>query len=304
MRSFPVHLSRGLGVLLATVAATMAHGQQSPAVRPAPAKAPPPQVLVPPASVHKMVILEGPNRSVHYITVGNLSTSDRLTAYELQRAENDLTYLSDLQSLKQQYVNSERILEPQRRYVQEQLYGTQIRYGGSSSAYGSYGNNGGGYGYGSYYPYYGIFGYGRGSYAGYAGSSSYAVTRSLQFGMGDEGRFKNAMVQVIARDAAPQDVGAALRNYDSVLGRAASSAVLSRDLGLQKGSGTSGTSEPSFGKGDKVTLSLGNDKYVGTVKDDRPGWVVIQTDKGEVTLRKADITRSEVSGKPDSGSGK
>jgi len=290
MRSFPVHLSRGLGVLLGVVTATMAYAQP---------KTPPARKTEPPASVHKMVIFEGPNRSVHYIAAGNLSTSDRLTAYELQRAENDLTYMSDLQSLKQQYVNSERILEPQRRYVQEQLYGTQIRYGSSSYGYGTYGNNGYNYGFQTYGPYFfGLYGNNwRGGFSGYAGSTSSAVTRSLQFGMGDEGRFKDAMVQVIARDSAPDHVVGVLRNYDAVMGRAASSAVLSRDLSLQKEPATYSTYEPSFAKGNKVTLWLGNDKYTGTVKDDRAGWVVLQTDKGEVTVRKSEITRSEATGK-------
>jgi len=269
----------------------MAHGQQ---IVPAPpAKTPPAKTAATPAAVHKLVIYEGPNRSVHYITTGNLSTSDRLTAYELQRAENDLSYLNDLQSLKQQYVNSERILEPQRRYVQEQLYGTQIRYGGYSAGYGSYGNGGWGWGY----PRYGIFGNGGSSFAGYAGSTSYAITRSLQFGMGDEGRFKDAMVQVLARESSPAYAAAVLRNYDSVVGRAAASTVLSRDLSLQKGPATYSSYEPSYTKGGKVAVWVGNDKYAGTVKDDRAGWVVIQTDKGEVTVRKSEITRSEATGK-------
>jgi hypothetical protein len=295
MCSFPVPLGRGLGVLLGAIAATVAQGQQINATRPAPVKAPPARIAEAPASVHKMVIFEGSHRRVHYITTGNLSTSDRLTAHELQRAENDLAYFSDLQSLKQQYVDSERMLEPYRRSVQQQLYGTQIRYGGSSSSYGSYGN--GGWGNGYFYPRFGIFGNGATSFAGYAGSTSYAVTRSLQFGMGDEGRFKAAMVQGIARDSSPEYATAALRNYDAVLGRAASSSVLARDLSLQKGPATYSSYEPSYTKGGKVTLWVGTEKYMGTVKDDRAGWVVLQTDKGEVTVRKSEITRSEVTGK-------
>jgi hypothetical protein len=46
-----------------------------------------------------------------------------------------------------------------------------------------------------------------------------------------------------------------------------------------------------------VTIWVGTDKYVGTVKDDLSGWVVLQTDKGEVTVRKSEITRSEVPSK-------
>jgi hypothetical protein len=56
--------------------------------------------------------------------------------------------------------------------------------------------------------------------------------------------------------------------------------------------------EPSFTKGSKAIIWMGNEKYEGTVKDDRSGWVVLQTDKGEATLRKSEITRSEAPSKP------
>ena len=299
MRSCPVHLSRGLGVVFGVILATMAHGQQIIVAPKRAEQAPPPRPAEPaPASVHRMVILQGPNRSVHYITSANLSSGDRLAAYDLERAENALTYHSDLQSLKQQYVNSERILEPQRLYVQEQLYGTRISYGGSSVGYYGGGGSYGGLGYaGGYYPYYGFGGYGYpGAIIGSLGSSSYSVTRSLQYGMGDEGRFKDAMVQVIARDAS-SDHGAALRNYDAAMGRASASPILSRDLALPKSSAPAAPKEPSFQKGGKVTIWLGKDKYVGTVREDRPSWVVLQTDKAEVTVRKSEITRSEVPAK-------
>lgn len=301
MNSFPVPLSRALGILLGVVATTMAHGQQAPPAR-APERAPLPRAAeTPRSSVHRMVIQEGPNRRVHYIGVGNLSTNDRLAAYDLERAENSLTYLHDLQRLKQQYVNSERILEPQRRLVQQQLYGLRIRSGSSSMGYVNYGGYGGygypgPYGYNvAYSPYYyGNYGY-PGSIYGAIGSSSYMEDRSLQYGVGDEGRMKNALSQVIARDASPEYAASVLRTYDAAAARAAESPVLSRDLGLSKSSSSTPSREPTFTKGSKVTLWAGNDKYVGTVKEDRPGWIVLQTDKGEVTVRKAEITRSEAS---------
>jgi hypothetical protein len=241
-----------------------------------------------------MVILQGPNRSVHYLTSGNISTRDRLAAFNLERAENGLTYVDDLQRLKQQYVNSERILEPQRRYVQEQLYGTQISYGGSSMSYGNYGYGGRRY----FYPYaYGgsgyLGGFGRGM-GGYLGSSYSNVIRSLQFGMGDEGRMKNALVHVIAQEASPEYAAASVRNYEAAAARAAASPLLSRDLSLQASPTPASTSAPSFKKGSRVTIWIGNDKYAGTVRDDGPEWVVVQTDKSEVTVRKSEITRFEV----------
>jgi hypothetical protein len=287
MRFLPVSLSLGLGALLA-VAATTAQGQ------PAQPKAPPPVVAEktpPPASVHKMVIFEGAHRRVSYIPSGNLSTADTLATYDLERAENELAYVHDLQQLKHQYVHSESIMEPQRRYVQEQLYGTQISYAGSSGYWG-------GYGYGrGYYPYaFGSYGWPRGL-SGFSGSTSYAVVRSLQYGMGDEGILKNSIAPRIAHEGSPEYAASATRFYDTAAGRAAASAVLSRDLSLQKGPAAYSDHLPSFTKGSKVTVWVGNDKYQGTVKDDSDGWVVIQTGNNEVTVRKSEVTRIEAPAK-------
>jgi hypothetical protein len=130
------------------------------------------------------------------------------------------------------------------------------------------------------------------------------VVRSLQYGVGDEGRLKDALVRVIAHDATADRSVAAVRGYEAAAARAADSAVLSRDLGLKKGPAPKPDQGLSFPKGSKVTVWVGKDKYVGTVKDDRGDWLVIQTDSAEVTLRKSEITRSEVSGKPAAGGGK
>lgn len=285
-----VPLSRGLGILLGAIALTLAHGQQCAAADP------------PPGSAHRMVIQEGANRSVHYITSGNLSSSDRLAAYDLERTENELTYLKNLQQLKHQYVKSEMSLEPRRRYVQEELYGRQIHSGSYASTYANYlpneiyGVNGAwGYG-GAYSPFYGHgYGYPGMAYASRMASSS-SETRSLQFGMGNEGVLKNAIVGVngIGRQASPDYLAAAVRDYQSAVSRAAASPVLSRDLGLSKSTTATSSGEPTFTKGAKATIWVGNEKYAGTVKDDLPGWVVLQTDKAEVTVRKSEISRAEV----------
>ncbi|HTU91928.1 MAG TPA: hypothetical protein VMF69_17735, partial [Gemmataceae bacterium] len=166
------------------------------------------------------------------------------------------------------------------------------------SGFGSAGSNG----YNGFYSpffggYYGGYGY-PGSALGSRSASSYSETQSLQFGMGDEGRVKNAIVGVIAQQSSPDYAAAAVRNYEAAVDRAAASPILSRDLGLHKSGASSPSAEPTFTKGNKVTIWVGNDKYVGTVKDDRPGWVVIQTDKADVTVRKSEITRSEVPPKP------
>jgi hypothetical protein len=289
MQSVSVFPGHRLGLFLGVLVSTILLSQSF-------AVAQPPKDKKADGAVHRIVILQGPNRSVHYVTSGNLSAGDRVAAYDLERAENDLTYANDLHQLKQQYVQSERVLEPQRRFVQEQLYGTQISYSGFSMGYGNYG-----YGARRYYYPYAWGGYGYGGFGGGLGGalvgSSYNVTRSLQYGMGNEGVLKNALVRGIAQDASSDYAAAAAKNYQNALSRAASSPVLSRDLSLRAEAAPAPSSEPAYKKGDKVTLWVGNDKYAGTVREDRAGWVVIQTDKAEVTIRKSEITRSEAPSK-------
>jgi hypothetical protein len=297
-----------LATLLCLAAITIAHGQQIEGAGSHREKAPPPRAAEPPpASVHRIVIQEGPNRRVEYIATGNLSTSDRLAAYNLERAENELAYVRSLQQIKQQYVTSERTLEPHRRIVQQQLYGRQLSSSSYNSSYvnyspySSYGSPGGLYGYyGAFSPYlYSPFSYGYGGGAlAYFGSSASSETRSLQYGVGDEGHMKDSMVQIITLQSSPEYAASAERAYEVAVTRASASPILSRDLGLQKNPAPAPQTEPSFTKGSKVTIWVGNEKYEGTVKEDRPGWVVLQTEKGEVSLRKSEITRSEAPSKP------
>ncbi len=292
MYTLSATLSRRLGVLFGVFALTLAQGRQAAAANP------------PPSSVHRMVIQEGPNRSVHYIASGNLSTSDLLAAYDLERAENELTYLRNLQQLKHLYVRNELSLEPWRHYLQRQLYGRRVSSGGYNATYANYMPNeiygvAGAWGYyGSHSPYGYGFGYG---YPGLAYASrmaqSYSETQSLQFGMGNEGVLKNAIVGVIGRQAMPDYAVAAMRDYETAASRAANSPVLSRDLGLSKSNAPSPSGEPAFTKGAKATIWVGNEKYAGTIKDDRPSWIVLQTDKAEVTVRKSEISRAEVTPK-------
>jgi hypothetical protein len=225
----------------------MAHAQQVVTARSLQEKAPPAPAAEPDGgSVHRMVILEGPNRRVHYIPTGNLSSSDRQAASNLERAENELAYLSDLNQLKQEYVRSERMLEPHRRAVQLELYGRHISTSNYASSYvgyspySYYGYPGGLYGYygagqpAMYNPFfYGHGGNGRGGLGSFA-SSGYSEQRGLQYGMGDEGRMKAAIVHVIASQYTPDYAAAAAKNYQSALDAAAASSVLSRDLGLTR----------------------------------------------------------------------
>lgn len=192
-----------------------------------------------PGSVHKMVIYQGSHRSVHYIVTGDLSASDRQAARELERAENEANYVYDLQCLKHQYVASERVLEPIRRAVQQQLYGISISTRNFNSNYGSYG-----YASPMFYGYTPV-GFGWGGFGGYGGgyssplsgytsSSATTVTRNLGYGMGNEGVLKNALVQVIAREATAEYAAAAATSYHDALATAAASPVLSKALSLPR----------------------------------------------------------------------
>lgn len=249
MCSHSVPLRHGLALLLGLAAAATAHGQQivTASLRQDKAQQRRDSGSTD-GSVHRITILEGANSRVQYVTTGNISSSDRQSLYNLERAENELAYLRDLQQLKLEYVKTERLLEPHRRAVQMELYGREIVTSNYSSSYVNYSPNrtygypGGLYGYntGGYWPYYsfspysyGGYGYGGGA-LGYRGSSGYTERRSLQYGMGDEGRMKNAIIQTIATPSSSDNVNAAIKNYETAVDRAAESPVLSRDLGLKK----------------------------------------------------------------------
>jgi hypothetical protein len=338
MRFSLVNLSRALGILLGVVAATMAHGQQITVAKYALPKGPPPrktaEELKANGAIHRIEVISGPNRSVQYTFSGEVPTQEREAAVQLQRAENELMYVQDLERLKQQYVNGERYMEPVRRGVQQNLYGRSITTGGDMSNYygGRYGN---GYGYGQYggYPLYGGFGlyggglglyggglgsYGLGmgfpyaypyAYGGYGnrtgfngsvGDAYQTETRGLQNGVGDEGRMKDAMVQAIAKQTDPEYANDTLRHYERAVSRAATMPMLAKTLSVPRTATASAEYEPSYKKDSHVVLWIGDDKYSGTVKADQPGWVVLDTEEGEVSVRKSQIMRSQVIARPAS----
>lgn len=293
MYSVSVPIARGLGILLGVAVATPWAAAKAQPARNADTNAP--------ASVHRMVINNGPMRSVHYIASGNISVSDRLAAYELERAENELIYLHDLQGLKQDYVSGERILQPVRLSVQEQLYGKSITSSSSNSMSGTYGTVSPMF-YGYTMPFYGwggYGGYGRGysrPAQGFTSSSSSSVTRNLGYGMGNEGALKNALVQVIARDATSDYAAAAVNSYRNASARAAASPLLSKSLRLSREDTTPAATESGYKKGTRLVLTLKDkEKITGTVESDGPEWIVIRTDNNRVTVRKAEVVRYEES---------
>jgi len=300
MHAFPVNLSRGLGVLLGALATTMAQGQPITVVKPAQAKTRPVQTTSDEhrssGAVHRIELYSGPHHSIAYMPSDNVSNNDRVTAREMERAENEQIYVRDLERLKQQYVNSERVSEPQRRAVQKDLYGKSITtnesaadyssrrfntgYGGIGSYPGYLGYNAypGYLGYGGYGGFGGYAGYGnrRGFSNGYAGSASESMTRSLQFGVGDEGRFKDEMVKVIAQQASPEYADAAQRHYHTALSHAAASPAVARAMSPHTTANVSADEdELSYPKDSEVVVWSGNEKYSGTVKADRPNWLIL-----------------------------
>jgi hypothetical protein len=275
--------------------------------------------------VHRIEEYRGSSLRVRYFLTGDVSAQERATARELERAENEKNYLDDLGNLKQQYVNDERIMEPFRRGVQQQLYGTSVTsegdstrlggagYGSSYGGFPGYGLYGGFPGYGLYggFPGYGLYGgfpgYGWGGYGyrqgvlgGYLGHSQTTVKQSLENGVGDEGRMKTAIAPAIAAQLSPEYAEQAEQHYEKAMTRAASSPTLAKALHLRPTDEATASrpSEPSYAKDSTVTVWAGNDKYTGVVMADRPGWVVLKTDEGEMTLRKSTIERSLVRSKP------
>jgi hypothetical protein len=240
----------------------------------------------------KMEIFEGPNRTVRYFSPG--SPGEQATLNDLERAENQMTYLKDVQRLMHQYVTSERTLEPMRRYVQEQLYGTSIstsNYNTATAVIPSGYGPGYGYSYPYAYPYnYGGYGYGYGGgLTAYAGGAMSSVTRNLGYGMGNEGCLKDDLSQVIAQQAASPDFQAAVvRNYNTALGQVSRNDRLASALGIKSGP----IAEAGY-TGAPVTLTLKNgDRLEGATMEEDGDWYVL--DKGkprEERVRKSEVVR-------------
>jgi len=291
-----------LGVL-ATAAAVHAQGDR--AVRPA---APPP----PPANsdVHHLTILNGTNRTVHYFANNNVSPGDSMTLKDLERAENDLDYAQNLDALKREYVHSERILEKERRYVQQMLYGRSV----SSSAVGpvAFSTSYGRFGVGAGYPLgfaTGGFGPGYGGLGAMIGGSTSSETDNLAYATGYEGPIKEAVAQTISRQATPEYTASVYRNYGAAVARAANTPVLRDSLVLGRpGRGAPGRPDtvqeaafgqtipggPTFQTGRPVTLTLrGGGTVEGTVAGEDPEWVSVETANSIVNVRKSEVVKGE-----------
>jgi len=244
-------------------------------------------------NVHKMTILSGQTRTVHYFSNGS-SPSEESALRELSRAENEAGYADDLLALRQQYLDTERAMESRRRQVQMALYG--LSYETNTSA----GNRVSGYSFGfpSIYgtPFDtalltgGFFGSGfaLGFPANGAGAGAYAedtfklqtdtkMSHSLAHGIGDEGKFKTEMVAMMAKQATPEYASQAARNLTSAL--ADVTAVM--DEGKRPG----GVVPVDVRQKDRVVVQLKDGKRVdGYLLSEDANWMKVMT-RNAVTVR-------------------
>jgi hypothetical protein len=264
---------------------------------PATAGAQPPRRIKP--SVHQMEIYNGTHHRVRYFGI-NVSPGESASLRDLERAENEAIYVTNLQALKQQYAADEREMEARRLMVQKKLYGTSITstfYGGVGGAYPTWGTSG--YPLNTLFPYpyrgdfgYPAFGYGAGL-AGYGGGGSTTVTRSLAFGQGDEGRIKDAMAQVLANQATPDYAASVDRALDRAVVRAASSPAIRLALGLPDRSRNPLAFAAAESAPVTITLKSG-ETLTGTKMESTKEWMILTTADGrKVYVRPSEVTRFE-----------
>ncbi|HZY88746.1 MAG TPA: hypothetical protein VFE78_28235 [Gemmataceae bacterium] len=290
MRGVYGYLGGAAAVALGLLTATAGRAQEK---LPAPAK--PAARETAPSGVYRMVIRNGATETVHYVTGSGVSPGDSAMLRDLEGAENEAMYARNLQRLKMQYVASERLLEPERRFIQKALYGQSISYGTSNGFDSSLGGYGGpGFRFAGGYPYYGG-GYGGFGYGGSVfGSSSSSVNRSLANGMGDEGVLKNMLSQTIAQEATPNYTAAAMRNYNAAVARAGESNSLRVALGLpeRKAGGPNPYRYAAAESTAPVVLTLKNGQQVEGSKMAMEGdFYVIETPTRKVRVLKSEVTR-------------
>jgi hypothetical protein len=88
------------------------------------------------SDVHRMVIINGKDRIVHYFSKSG-SPAEQAALRNLERFENEVAIVDSLQDLKRQYVATESAMEARRRQVQMQLYGRSFETNNSASMGGT-----------------------------------------------------------------------------------------------------------------------------------------------------------------------
>jgi len=246
----------------------------------------------PRGGVVRTEIYNGATRTVRYNSA-DLSPGEARSLQELERLENEISYLRDLDGVKREYVASERILEPHRRLVQQALYGVNVTgtsytgYSGGAYPTGVRGAGWGGYGYG---------------YGGYGDSitsgGGTTVNRSLSNGVGYEGALKTALATTIAGQATAEYALAVSSASDRALVRASGSPTLRVAMGLPAdGRGRAdGAFRPVAGEVESpVTLTLASgEKVRGTRMDEKGNWIIVTLSGGrQLRLRESEVVRIE-----------
>jgi hypothetical protein len=275
MRTVSTRFGLALGLLLA---ATAAWAQDKKA-------APPPEER---GFVHRMVIYNGPVRTVHYINRG-LSPGEQAAARDLERAENEVALADQLLDLRIQYVADEQALQAHRRHMQELLYGYSSQTTAQAGVF-----SGPGYGYSPYYGYGGYWGRGwGGGWGGYASVSSSAFN-SLAYGVGDEGVIKSEMARTLAGQAVPEYAARAGQGLSAALARASQYESFRSALGLRaKEPPPPEESTSAFPADAAVVVTRLRDgksekvegKFVSSDKD----WLVIQTKDGRLHIPQSQV---------------
>lgn len=244
-------------------------------------------------AVFRLEIVNGGSRTVRYFGDG-LSPGDSALLRDLEGAENQLALARDLTALARQYAASERLLEPVRRQVQQQLYGLDITTSSYATAYdwpatwGTYGRGVPGVNTYLFNPW---------PAAVPVGGGSVTVNRSLAHGAGDQGPMKEALAKAIAQRASPEGVAALERSRDQLARRAAASEPLRAALRLPRpGEARLAADEAPASP---VTLTLkGGDKVRGdAVKETKDWFVVSRPGGGEVRVRASEVVRVETARK-------
>jgi hypothetical protein len=249
-------------------------------------------------AVHQMELLNGATRTVRSFGIG-LSTGEAASLADLDRIENEAAFAHDVQALKRQYVSSERLLEPHRRNIQQDLYGRVLTTNNADSLNSSaiLGTNPYGVGSVAGLPLggYGVGGFGVGGF-GYngpavvtTGSASTQTTEvnSLSPGVGDEGPLKAAFAAVIAKQAAPGYSAAVATEYRRAVATAATSPRLRAGLRLRtpdelrKEDNAIRAADFETPIANRVTLTLANgNRVVGTNLREDKEWITLERADG------------------------
>ncbi len=288
-------LSCGAGVLLGLVMTGTAQGQTR---RP---------------GVHRMEINNGGSQTVRYFGQG-ISPGETAALRDLERSENELAYVRNLQDLKRQLVYDESQIEAARSLAKQELYNRYMAAGG----YGAFGtfpgldsgllaayNLGGNFGLGSYYGlggYYGLAGgYAPGlgvggAYAGLLGTE--VLDTAIASGFGNNDSIRQSIASVIGQQATPQYAAQIERNVDRAMAQAGSSRAIRVALHMPDAS----REASSYGRPvaaeveptDPVVVTLKDGTILRGRKLDETSkdWVTIITSKGRKTrIRPSEVIR-------------